>query len=208
MLKSNTAHAAWGPDPDLFIGLRPTWFKGYYPGYSVLDIAATTNQFTWVMLKAYTLNRAGTVKLHSADPRDTPLINFHQFDEGSDTNGEDLAALVDSVKFVRDMNTHVADLIKFEVLPGSLIETREYITQFVRNEAWGHHASCTNKMGPADDPMAVIDSNFRVHGTQHLRLVDASVFPRISGYFILIPIYMISEKASDVILAGVEFNQG
>jgi choline dehydrogenase len=49
--------------------------------------------------------------------------------------------------------------------------------------------------------MAVIDSNFSVHGTRNLRVVDASVFPRIPGYFILAPIYMISQKAADVILA-------
>ena len=49
--------------------------------------------------------------------------------------------------------------------------------------------------------MAVVDSRFRVRGTQGLRVVDASVFPRIPGFFIVTPIYMISEKASDAILA-------
>jgi choline dehydrogenase len=48
--------------------------------------------------------------------------------------------------------------------------------------------------------MAVVDSEFRVHGTQNLRVVDASVFPRIPGFFIVSAIYMISEKAADVIL--------
>jgi choline dehydrogenase len=47
----------------------------------------------------------------------------------------------------------------------------------------------------------VVDSSFRVYGTTGLRVVDASVFPRIPGFFIVTPIYMISEKASDVILA-------
>ena len=49
--------------------------------------------------------------------------------------------------------------------------------------------------------MAVVDSKFRVHGTKNLRVVDASVFPHIPGLFIVTAIYMISEKASDVILA-------
>ena len=40
---------------------------------------------------------------------------------------------------------------------------------------------------------------FRVIGTKGLRIVDASVFPRIPGFFIVTPIYMISEKAADVI---------
>jgi choline dehydrogenase len=59
-------------------------------------------------------------------------------------------------------------------------------------------------MGPVDDPMAVVDSNFHVHNSQNLRAVDVSVFPHIPGYFILAPIFMISEKASDVILASAE----
>jgi hypothetical protein len=49
--------------------------------------------------------------------------------------------------------------------------------------------------------MAVVDSAFRVHGTQGLRVVDASVFPKIPGFFIVTAVYMISEKATDVILA-------
>jgi choline dehydrogenase len=49
--------------------------------------------------------------------------------------------------------------------------------------------------------MAVLDSRFRVRGTQGLRVVDASVFPKIPGYFIVSAVYMISEKATDVILA-------
>jgi choline dehydrogenase len=77
-----------------------------------------------VVLKAYTLNRAGSVKLRSADPRDTPIINFHYFEEGSDTNGEDLAAMVDSIEFAHRVNTRAADTIKFEVLPGMEVQSR------------------------------------------------------------------------------------
>ena len=47
----------------------------------------------------------------------------------------------------------------------------------------------------------VLSSDFRVHGTEGLRVVDASVFPRIPGYFIVSAVYMIGEKAADVILA-------
>jgi choline dehydrogenase len=49
--------------------------------------------------------------------------------------------------------------------------------------------------------LAVVDSRFRVIGTRGLRVVDASVFPRIPGFFIVTPIYMIAEKASDDIIA-------
>ena len=69
------------------------------------------------------------------------------------------------------------------------------------NEAWGHHASCSCKTGADGDGLAVLDSNFRVRGTTNLSVVDASIFPYIPGFFIVTPIYMIAEKASEVILA-------
>lgn len=49
--------------------------------------------------------------------------------------------------------------------------------------------------------MAVLDGNFRVYGAKSLRVVDASVFPKIPGFFIVSSVYMIGEKAADVILA-------
>jgi choline dehydrogenase len=46
-----------------------------------------------------------------------------------------------------------------------------------------------------------VDSDFRVHGTRGLRVVDASVFPRIPGFFIVTAVYMVAEKASAALLA-------
>ena len=204
LVTSKTAKKAKRPDPDLFIFGAGARFRGYCPGYSFTDIAGHNDRYTWAILKGHTLNRGGTVKLRSADPRDTPLINFHYFDEGSDAKLEDLASVVDGVQFVREINARVADISNGEVFPGPTVDSRKDIEQFVRDEAWGHHASCTNRIGPAGDRMAVVDSNFNVHGTKGLRVVDASVFPRIPGYFILTPIFMISEKATDVILASAQ----
>ncbi len=187
------------PDPDLFIFGLPAFFKGYYPGYSK-DIGRKKKYFTWAILKAHTQNSAGRVTLRSADPRDMPRINFHYFDEGNDEAGEDLESMVEGVRFVRRLMKHASPAIKSEVLPGDGVRTREDIEEFVKREAWGHHASCTCKMGSRDDPMAVIDSRFRVHGTKNLRVVDASVFPRIPGFFIVTAVYMASEKATDAIL--------
>ncbi len=50
----------------------------------------------------------------------------------------------------------------------------------------------------------MLDSAFRVYGTQGLRVVDASVFPRIPGFFIVSSVYMIGEKAADAILADAK----
>jgi choline dehydrogenase len=187
-------------DPDLFIFGLPSYFKGYYPGYSK-SLAHYQDKFTWAILKAHTNNTAGSVTLQSADPRDPPLIDFRYFSEGNDIAGKDLEAVVAGVKFVRQMNREIAGVINVEeVWPGLAVDTDEDVADFVQREAWGHHASCTNPIGPASDPNAVLDSRFRVHGTTGLRVVDASVFPRIPGYFIVSAVYMIAEKASDVIL--------
>lgn len=187
-------------DPDLFIFGLPGYFKGYFPGYS-RQLEKDKNFFTWAVLKAHTENTAGRVTLHSADPRDTPDVVFHYFEEGNDGLMSDLDAVVDGVQFVRRMLSHADLAVAEEILPGPTVRTLEEMRQYVQNEAWGHHASCSNKMGPLDDPMAVVDSNFCVHGTRNLRVVDASVFPRIPGFFIVTAVYMISEKASDAILA-------
>jgi choline dehydrogenase len=90
--------------------------------------------------------------------------------------------------------------VKKELIPSESVQSTDEIKQFIRNQAWGHHCSCSCKIGADDDPSAVLDSNFRVRGAKNLRVVDASVFPHIPGYFIVLPIYMISEKAADVIL--------
>ncbi len=190
------------PAPDLFIFGIPGYFRGYFPGYS--HSIKLKNYFTWAILKAHTRNDAGTVTLRSADPRDVPAIDFHYFGEGNDTEGEDLASVVAGVAFAREMNARLygADPIAAqEAVPGATVATPDEVARYVQNEAWGHHASCTNRMGKPGEPLAVVDSRFRVLGTQGLRVVDASVFPRIPGFFIVTPIYMISEKASDVILA-------
>jgi len=187
-------------EPDLFIFGLPGYFKGYEPGYSKL-FERERNRFTWAVLKAYTENTAGRVTLRSPDPRAWPSIEFRYFSEGSDKKKADLDAVVDGVQFARTMNEKLSRGNRKELVPGPDGDSPQKLREFIANEAWGHHASCTNRMGPEGDPMAVIDSRFRVRGVQGLRVVDASVFPRIPGYFIVTPIYMISEKAFDVISA-------
>jgi choline dehydrogenase len=192
--KSNAARSA----PDLFIFGVPGVFRGYFQGYS-RDIAKNKSHFSWQILKTHTNNRAGTVTLQSSDPRDPPKISFRYFHEGSEGAEEDLDAVVEGVEFVRRLNRRVAAIIAEELVPGTAISGREALRGFVRDEAWGHHASCSNAMGRPDDPSAVVDSRFRVIGARNLRIVDASVFPRIPGFFIVACIYMIAEKASEVI---------
>ncbi len=190
------------PTADLFVFGVPADFRGYKPGYSGL-LNQHKNFFTWAVLKAHTNNTAGQVRLRSGDPCDVPDIDFHYFDEGNDLAGQDLESVVEGVLFARRLMKHASSLVAAEVVPGPAVDTRDEIREFVRREAWGHHASCSCAMGPPTDPNAVVDSAFRVYGTQGLRVVDASVFPRIPGFFIVTSVYMISEKATDAILADV-----
>jgi choline dehydrogenase-like flavoprotein len=196
------------PAPDLFIFAVPGFFKGYYKGYSQdranPDLATKHNILTWLVMKAHTKNRAGTVTLRSTDPCDVPEINLHYFYEGTDRDdGEDLQALVEGFKFVRKINRIAMDrgVVKSEIWPKpeDNVEDEATIRDFITREAWGHHASCSCPIGADGDSMAVLDSRFRVRGVGNLRVVDASVFPRIPGTFIVTNVYMISEKASDVI---------
>jgi len=187
--------------PDLFCMALLGRFEGYYPGYS-RALVEHLNYLSWTIVKAHTNNRAGEVTLRSADPRDTPLVNFRYFEEGSDASGEDLDSLVEAVKFVRRMTQRIQKdhLIGTEEIPGEAVQSDEEIREFARRHAWGHHASCTCAIGPRERN-GVLDSNFCVHGTEGLRVVDASVFPRIPGFFIASAVYMIGEKAAEVILA-------
>jgi len=109
--------------------------------------------------------------------------------------------VVEGISLARRMSAGLnRDLGMREESPGPDCVSREDLRAFARSHAWGHHASCTCKIGPRDRG-GVLDSDFKVYGTEGLRVVDASVFPRIPGLFIASAVYMIAEKAADVILA-------
>lgn len=188
------------PLPDLFCMALLGKFAGYYPGYS-REFAEHLNYLTWAILKAHTNNRAGQITLRSADPRDPPEINFCYFQDGTPDNNQDLDSVVDGIRFVRKMTAHLKriGIIAEEESPGEAVQSDEEIRDYVRYSAWGHHASCSCAIGPREQN-GVLSRDFRVHGTSGLRVVDASVFPRIPGFFIVSSVYVIGEKAADVIL--------
>jgi choline dehydrogenase-like flavoprotein len=186
------------PQPDLFLYALIGRFEGYFPGYSTM-VATHRNYLSWLVLKGHTNNTAGQVKLRSADPRVPPDINFRYFDEGNDSQGEDLRAVAAGVGIVRRMTSGLKakGIVAAEELPGDNMSDAE-LPDFVRRHAWGHHASCTCRIGRREDG-GVLSSDFQVHGVEGLRVVDASVFPRIPGFFIASAVYMVGEKAADAI---------
>lgn len=195
-------------DPDLFIFAAPGEFKGYFPNWGRESLQK--DKMTWAVLhKGHNLDKyyggkSGYVKLKSKDFTQTPEINFRNFDKATDPSGKDLNAVMEGVKFARKINKSldgfVTGIIEKETIPSKEVDTDKELKQFIQDEAWGHHASCTAKMGHRSDSMSVIDGEFKVHGIENLRVVDASSFDRIPGLFIVAPIYMISEKASDIII--------
>lgn len=184
-------------DADIFIMALLGAFQGYYPGYSKA-LRERKDVLSWAILKARTANCTGTVTLSSADPRDPPNIQFNYFE--CDPDGADLKAVAAAVEMVRQAAAPMLDchLATEEISPGGDVHG-EALERWVRDNAWGHHASCTCPMGPRDQG-GVLDSRLRVHGVPRLRVVDASIFPRIPGYFIVSAIYMAAEKAADMIL--------
>jgi choline dehydrogenase-like flavoprotein len=187
-------------DPDLFAMALPTRFEGYFPGYSKW-LHEHPDFLSWAVLKAHTRNRAGTVRLRSADPCDTPEIDFHYFDPGDDPRGEDVHAVVDAIRHVRQVMAPLvrSGAVSAEQSPGPEVATDAALARYVRDNAWGHHASCSCAIG-ARDQGGVVDSRFRVHGTRGLRVVDASIFPRIPGFFLASAVYIVAEKAADAVL--------
>ena len=185
------------PVPDLFCFSVLVNFQGYYPGYS--EDTRPKNYLTWCVLKAYTQNTAGYVRLRDRNP-DTPLdVNFRYFDEGSGDWQSDLDSVVTGVKFVRKMADSMGDQIDREVAPGRELSSDDDLRQFIKDNAWGHHACGTCAMKPLEQG-GVVDSRFNVYGIKGLRIADASIFPRIPGYFLVSSVYMIAEKAADTLI--------
>ncbi len=190
---------------DLFVFATPGDFRGYAPGWSKKAVASA-DKLTWAVLKGQSRNTSGHVKLKSKNPHERPEINFMNFAQGRQA---DLDAMMEGIALAQKLNSehmgHHNSVLKEQVWPPKnnpqtgLPFTKEELRSFVTKETWGHHASCTCKMGPSPEKGDVVDSNFRVYGVEGLRIVDASIFPKIPGLFIAAPIYTIAEKAADVL---------
>lgn len=192
-------------DADILVSGAPGHFSGYFPGYAEVA-TGDARHWSWIVLKAHPRNKAGSVTLRSADPRDTPIINFNYFDSGNTEHSadeNDLQAMFEGMEYAREIFDNVIPLDGSfeEIWPGrDNVSTTGQMKDFVKREAWGHHASCTCPIGADDDPDAVLDSKFRVRGVKGLRVVDASVFPKIPGTYTALSTYIVSEKAADVVL--------
>ncbi|KAL4932067.1 GMC family oxidoreductase [Aspergillus undulatus] len=143
----------------------------------------------------------GNITITSTDTSDPPIINPNWL-----TTESDQQAAIAIFKRIREAfasDGMAPIVIGDEYYPGNQTQTDTEILEFIRKNVmtlW--HPSCTNKMGTADDPRAVIDSKARVFGVNRLRVVDASSFPFLPPGHPQSTVYMLAEKIADDIIRG------
>jgi choline dehydrogenase len=137
----------------------------------------------------------GSVGLKTANPADHPEIRFNLLSDPYDR-----IEMIRGYRVLRELlrQTPLAELIGAPVRPAAELQTDEAVLAYVRAGAsTAYHPSGTCRMGGDDD--SVVDGELRVRGVERLRVVDASVFPRLPGGNTNLPVIMVAEKAADLI---------
>ncbi|UOQ91934.1 choline dehydrogenase [Halobacillus shinanisalinarum] len=140
----------------------------------------------------------GSLKIQSNDPKAHPSMVYNYL-----STEQDRREWVEAVRVTREIMSQPAmkPYNGGEISPGSSVQTEQEILDWVAEDAeTALHPSCTAKMGPASDPMAVVDpKTMKVHGLDNLRVVDASAMPYVTNGNIHAPVLMLAEKAADII---------
>ncbi|NJP38667.1 choline dehydrogenase [Alkalicoccus luteus] len=140
----------------------------------------------------------GSLKIRSKDPKEHPSMVYNYL-----STDQDRREWVEAIRITRHIMSQPA-MKKYnggEISPGPSVQTEEEILDWVREDAeTALHPSCTAKMGPESDPMAVVDpQSMRVHGLENVRVADASAMPYVTNGNIHAPVLMLAEKAADLI---------
>jgi choline dehydrogenase len=139
----------------------------------------------------------GVVGLNSADPCDAPMIDPRFFSDPADM----ALMLRGAVKLQTILEDSALDPYRsrrmlYPVQVGNLAQLESDIRDRADTQ---YHPVGTCKMGPANEPMAVVDARLRVRGIAGLRVVDASIMPTLVGGNTNAPTIMIGEKAAEMI---------
>jgi choline dehydrogenase len=137
----------------------------------------------------------GWVRLASADPHDKPRVMFNYL-----SHADDAIEMRACVRLTREIFAQPAfDRYRGrEIQPGASVQSDAEIDEFVRSKVESaYHPSCSCKMGSAEDPLAVVDPQLKVHGLEGLRIVDSSTMPSITTGNLNAPTIMLAEKAAD-----------
>ena len=140
----------------------------------------------------------GEISLRSADPFDAPAIRANYL-----STDADLRTMIAGVRLARRL-AHAKSFDQFrgeELHPGAAQQSDSEIVEFLRDELETlYHPVGTCKMG--SDALAVVDARLRVLGIERLRVVDASIMPRVPAGNTNAPVMMIAEKAAEMIREG------
>ena len=143
----------------------------------------------------------GEIRLRSNDYRDHPYLNYNLLD-----HEEDRRRYRHGIRLIVSLEDHpaMAAMIDQRVYPeDSDLESDEALDLWMKR--WvgtGHHVSCTAKMGPSSDPMAVVDQHGKVYGAEGLRVVDASIMPECVRANINVTVLMMGERVAGFIKQG------
>ena len=141
----------------------------------------------------------GYVTLASPDPFAAPLMHANYLATPTDRE-----TLVGGIRLARRLAATRAmrPFVAGEYRPGADAVSDDDLLEFAKNTGGTiFHPSGTTRMGPASDPMAVVDAALRVRGVEALRVVDCGVMPTLVSGNTNVPVVMIAEKAADMILA-------
>jgi choline dehydrogenase len=140
----------------------------------------------------------GFIRARSANPFVPPIIQPHYLAEAQDRQ-----VICDGIRTLRRMlgAPQLQRWYAGEELPGASITDDAGCLEFAREAGLtAYHLSGSCRMGPHGDPESVVDDQLRVHGLDGLRIVDASIMPAVPSANTSASVFMIAEKASDMIL--------
>ena len=143
---------------------------------------------------------SGDLRLASADPHVAPSLEYHLLQDPFDRQ-----RLREAVRLCLELATHkdFDGILAERVNPKDVdLDSDEALDSWMLRGVSGSHVSCTCKMGPASDPMAVVDQYARVYGVDGLRVVDASIMPITVRANTNVTTMMIGERVSDFIRQG------
>ena len=143
----------------------------------------------------------GTVKLSSADPGAAPLIDPNYWSDPYDRTMS-----LKGLRLAREILNQNAlkRFVKSEVLPGSKCVSDEDLFNYACEHAkTDHHPVGTCRIGSADSALSVVDPSLKVYGLEGIRIVDASVMPRVPSCNTNAPTIMVAEKGADHILGKI-----
>ncbi|MGZ4448139.1 MAG: GMC family oxidoreductase [Nocardioides sp.] len=137
----------------------------------------------------------GTLRLSSADPTATPLIDFQYLADPAD-----LDVLAEGSEMVREIMGAAAfgGAVKEEIHPGTQLQGQALRDAILNRATSVYHGVGTCRMGV--DELAVVTPDLKVRGVEGLRVCDASIMPSITGGNTNAPAIMIGERGADLVL--------